>query len=78
MDDLVALEAVPTEIEAELICSVLRNAGIRCFQRQTSLSAGMTDGLPVGGPREVVVRAEDADEARQVLAAQRADPRSRI
>jgi Putative prokaryotic signal transducing protein len=71
VDDLVVLEAVSTETEAELICSILRNAGIQCLQRQTSLSAGMTDGLPVGGPREVVVRGEDEDEARKTLALQR-------
>jgi Putative prokaryotic signal transducing protein len=71
VDDLVVLEAVSTETEAELICSILRNAGIQCLQRQTSLSAGMTDGLPVGGPREVVVRGEDEDKARKTLALQR-------
>jgi Putative prokaryotic signal transducing protein len=74
VDDLVVVEAVSTETEAELICSILRGEGIQSFQRQTSLSAGMTDGLPVGGPREVVVRAEDADEARNVLALQRRRP----
>jgi hypothetical protein len=74
VDDLVVVEAVSTEPEAELICSILRGEGIQSFQRQTSLSAGMTDGLPVGGPREVVVRAEDADEARNVLALQRRRP----
>ena len=67
MDDLVVLEAVPSETEAELICSILRNAGIHCLQRQTSFSAGMTDGLPVGGPREIVVRGEDAGKARETL-----------
>jgi hypothetical protein len=71
VDDLVVLEAYPTETEAELVCSLLQSEGIQCFQRQTSLSAGMTDGLPVGGPREVVVRVEDAGEARKVLEEQR-------
>ncbi len=71
MDDLVVVEAVATEPEAELICSVLRNNGIRCLQRQTTLGAGMTDGMPVGGPREIVVRAEDLDAARATLERQR-------
>jgi hypothetical protein len=74
VDDLVVLEAVPTETEAELIRSILRDEGIQSFQRQTSLSAGMTDGLPVGGPREVVVRAGDVEAARTVLAQQRRRP----
>ena len=71
MDDLVVLEDYPTETEAELVCSILRDAGIPCYQRQSSLSAGMTDGLPAGGPREVVVRAEQASRARKVLEEQR-------
>ncbi|HEX6491619.1 MAG TPA: DUF2007 domain-containing protein [Gaiellaceae bacterium] len=71
MGDLVALEAVATEPEAELICSLLRSAGIRCLQRQTTFGAGTTDGLPVGGPREVVVRAEDLEAARATLELQR-------
>jgi Putative prokaryotic signal transducing protein len=69
VDDLVVLEAVPTETEAELVCQILRDEGVMCFQRQTSFSAGMTDGLPVGGPREIVVRGEDEARARKVLEA---------
>ena len=71
MDDLVVLETVPTEQEAQLIVSVLEQEGIRSFQRQTTFGAGATDGLPAGGWREIVVRAEDADAAQGVLELQR-------
>ena len=77
MDDFVVVETVPTVMEASLICGVLRNVGIRCLDRPTNFSAGANDGWPSGGCREVVVSSDDADEAREVLAAQRADPDSR-
>jgi hypothetical protein len=77
MDDLVIIETVPTAMEAGLVCGILRNVGIRCLDRPTNFSAGANDGWPSGGWREIVVSSEDADEAREVLAAQRADPESR-
>jgi len=77
VDDFVVVETVPTVMEASLICGILRNVGIRCLDRPTNFAAGANDGWPSGGWREIVVRGEDADEARKVLAAQRADPRTR-
>jgi hypothetical protein len=56
MDEPVVVEVEATEPEAELLCSLLRSAGIRCTRRQTNLGAGASDGLPVGGPQEVIVR----------------------
>ena len=75
MDDLVVLETFASQTEADLVCSILEDEGIRCFQRQTNFAAGMTDAFPSGGPREVVVRGEDVVQARSVLEQQR---RSRI
>lgn len=71
MDDLVAVEVVPTVIEANLVCGILRDAGIECYDRATNFAVGALDGLTSGGPREIVVRGEDAEEARTVLAEQR-------
>ncbi|MGH3084570.1 MAG: putative signal transducing protein [Gaiellaceae bacterium] len=67
MDELVVVEVVASEPEAELLCSLLRSAGIRCTYRVTNVGAGAADGLAVGGPQEVVVRAEDVESAREVL-----------
>jgi Putative prokaryotic signal transducing protein len=64
------LTIVPTQAEAEMICALLRTAGIEAFQRQTNTAAGASDGLPAGGAREVLVAADDLDRAREVLAAQ--------
>jgi Putative prokaryotic signal transducing protein len=66
MDELVVVEVVGTEPEAELLCSLLRSAGISCARRQSNFGAGASDGMP-GGPQEVVVRAEDVESAREVL-----------
>ena len=65
-DALVALDVVPTEQEAEVICGLLRSAGIACLTRQTNVGAGASDGMSVAGPYEVIVRAEDLEAAREV------------
>jgi Putative prokaryotic signal transducing protein len=67
MDELVVVEVVASEPEAELLCSLLRSAGIECTYRVTNLGAGAADGLAVGGPQEVIVRQEDLESAREVL-----------
>jgi hypothetical protein len=67
MDELVVVEVVASEPEAELLCSLLRSAGIRCTHRVTNVGAGAADGLAVGGPQEVLVRREDLERAREVL-----------
>ena len=65
-DVLKVLDVVATEQEAEVICGLLRSAGIACLTRQTNVGAGASDGLTVAGPYEVVVRAEDLEAARDV------------
>jgi hypothetical protein len=69
-DELAVVEVVATEPEAELLCSLLRGAGIGCFQRLTNRGAGVGEGGYAVGPREVVVRAHDVGSARKVLALQ--------
>jgi len=69
--ELVVLQVVGSEPEAELICSFLRNAGIPCVQQPTNFAVGAGDGLAVVGPREIVVHEENLDEAREVLRQQR-------
>jgi len=66
-DELVAVDTVGTEFEADAICGLLREAGIECAHRGTMMSAGVLGGVGQGA-REVVVRAEDAERAREVLA----------
>lgn len=67
MAELVVVDVVATEPEAELLCSLLRSEGIRCTYRLSNYGAGASDGMPVGGPQEVLVRSEDLASAREVL-----------
>ena len=68
MEDDIAVKIVGSEPEAELVCQLLRTEGLACFYRPTNYAAGAGDGLAVSGaPREIVVRAEDAQRARELL-----------
>jgi Putative prokaryotic signal transducing protein len=67
VDDLVVIDAVPTVMEAGIVCGLLRDAGIECYDRPTNFAVAAMDGWPSAGPREIVVRAEDADNARTLL-----------
>jgi Putative prokaryotic signal transducing protein len=70
MADTATLTIVPTETEAEMICSILGTAGIQAFQRQTNVGAGFGDGMPQTGAHEVVVASDELERAREVLAEQ--------
>jgi hypothetical protein len=68
VDDEVSVTVVGNSPEAELACELLRNENIPCYHRPTSFAAGMGDGLASSfSPREIVVRAEDAERARELL-----------
>lgn len=56
-----------SEGEAQMLLSVLRGEGIECMSRLTDRSAGIGDGLATWGPRELLVRRSDAEEARKLL-----------
>jgi Putative prokaryotic signal transducing protein len=67
LDEPVVIQVVATEQEADVISGLLQSAGIESLTRQTNLGAGASDGLSVIGPYEVVVGAQDADAARELL-----------
>jgi hypothetical protein len=67
-DDLVRLTIVANELEAEMVRSLLSTAGIESMQRYTNFGAGALDGMPSGGgPREILVHADDFDAARELV-----------
>jgi hypothetical protein len=70
VSDLVAIEVVGTEFEADVVCGLLREAGVKCTHQATARGAAAMDGMPGGGPREVLVATEDAARARETLAQQ--------
>ena len=65
--DWVVVEVAASQPEAELLCSVLRAAGIECLPRLTNSGAGAGDGLGTVGAHDIMVSAQDAQEAREVL-----------
>ena len=67
MDDWVVVEVAGSEPEAELLCSVLRGAGIECLPRLTNSGAGAGDGLGTAGAHNILVSAQDAQAAREIL-----------
>jgi Putative prokaryotic signal transducing protein len=71
MAELVHLTVVSTDAEAELLCALLRTEGIDCDHRPTNLAVGAMDGLPGGGPREIVVDEHGLARAQEILAASR-------
>jgi hypothetical protein len=68
-DELVVVEVAGTQPEAEMLCSLLRSAGIACMPRLTSRGAGAGGGLGgfPGGQHEIMVRSKDAQAARKIL-----------
>jgi hypothetical protein len=56
-----------------MLCALLRTEGLTCEQRPTNLSVGRMDGMPGGGPREIVVGEQDLARAQEILAASRID-----
>jgi len=67
MRELVVVEVVGTEPEAELLCSRLRSAGIECLPKLTNRGAGAGDGLSTAGAHEILVNPEDEQSARELL-----------
>jgi Putative prokaryotic signal transducing protein len=70
MEDLAVLDVVPNEVVADLICSLLDEAGIPCTQRLTNVGGAIGVGMPVIGSREILVPADQLERAREVLAEQ--------
>jgi hypothetical protein len=67
VNDWIAVEVARNESEAELLCSVLRDAGIECLPRLTNSGAGAGDGLGTAGAHAIMVSPQDAQDARDIL-----------
>jgi hypothetical protein len=66
-DELVVVEVAGSQPEAEMLCSLLRSADIRCLAQLTSRGAGAGYGWGIGGQHEIMVRSQDAQAAREIL-----------
>jgi len=70
MDDLVSVGVANSEGEAISLCALLESAGIKSTYRLTNVGAGAYDGWSAGAAQQILVRAEDAELAREVLSPQ--------
>jgi Putative prokaryotic signal transducing protein len=67
---LVRLTIAASEPEAEALRGLLATEGIESIQRPTDVAAGALDGWAAGGSREILVRAEDLETARELIGGQ--------
>ena len=63
------LTTVPSEPEAEIVCGLLRSAGIECSYRVTEETDSLLDGFASDGPQEILVHESDLSAARALLKA---------
>jgi hypothetical protein len=63
----VVLTVVSGEPEAEVVCGLLRSAGIDCAYRDTEAIDSPIEDFIEAGPREILVQPSDLDAARVLL-----------
>ena len=66
-DDPVVVKRVADETEAEIVCGLLRSAGIECGYRDTEAIESSLEDFTAAGPREILVHAADLETARALL-----------
>jgi len=69
-DDTVFVRVVSGDSEAEVVCGLLRSAGIDCAHRDTEAIDSPLEDFIAAGPQEILVHAADLDAAKELLAAQ--------
>jgi hypothetical protein len=63
----VVVAIAENEPEAELLCNLLRDAGIECGYRDTTPLDSTIEDFIAAGPREILVHPDDLERARAVL-----------
>jgi hypothetical protein len=64
----VVLTVVSGAPEADVVCGLLRSAGIDCAYRDTEAIDSSLEQFTAAGPREILVRASDLEAARELIA----------
>lgn len=67
MDDAVVLKVVSDETEAEIVCGLVRSAGMECGYRDTEAIDSALEDFTAAGRREILVHASDLESARTLL-----------
>jgi hypothetical protein len=76
VDEGVPVVTVSGETEAEVVCGLLRSAGIECGHRVTEETDSLLENFAADGPREVLVHEADLETAKALLADTNAEPAS--
>ena len=63
----VTLTVVGNEMEADMLCGLLRSNGIECFHRKTNTTGEGIYSETFGGQTEVLVEEDDLVSARELL-----------
>jgi len=66
-DEAVVLTVVANEQEADLLCGLLRSAGIECGYRDTEAIDSPLEDFIAAGAREILVHESDLEAARELL-----------
>ena len=67
MDDTAVVKVVSGEPEAEVVCGLLRSAGIECGYRDTEAVDSQLEEFIASGPREIIVHRSDLEAARALV-----------
>jgi hypothetical protein len=67
-DDAVVVTTVASGPEADVVCGLLRSAGIVCGYRDTEATESSLEEFTATGPREILVHPSDLETARELLA----------
>jgi hypothetical protein len=67
VEEPVVVKVVSDEPEAELVCGLLRSAGIECGYRDTEAIDSPLEDFTAAGQREILVQASDLEAARTLL-----------
>ena len=67
MEDAVVLKVVSDEPEAQIVCGLLRSAGIECGYRDTDAIDSPLEDFTPAGPRDILVHPSDLEAARALL-----------
>jgi hypothetical protein len=73
-DDPVVVMTVSGLSEAEVVCGLLRSAGIKCAYRETAAIDSSLEDFMASGSREILVHEDDLEAAKELLADAQAAP----
>jgi hypothetical protein len=67
MEEAVVVKVVSDEPEAQIVCGLLRSAGIECGYRDTDAIDSQFEDFTAAGRREILVHPSDEEAARGLL-----------